>query len=234
MQVILYEPDDAARASLASSFFSNGMECYPASREEIEGLVPVGRADRSPGGSPAIILGVCPEARGLVATLRSGRCDSPIIALQDGRSTERTLDLLMAGCDDVVQRPVSPRELAARIAAIQRRAFGHAAASVTVGGMTIYFDGREPEIAGRPIRLSGRENAIFRHLALQSGKVVSKGSLYDAVYGASNRMPFDKVIEVHICKLRKKLVAASGGHDFIETVYGRGYKLVAPKALAAA
>lgn len=227
MQVILYEPDDVARPALVSSFSNNGIECYPASRDEIESLVPTSHGD-SPQGAP-IILGVCPEARRIVATLRSGRCDSPIIALQDGRSTDQILDLLMAGCDDVVQRPVSPRELAARISAIQRRAFGHAASSVTVGGMTIYFDGREPEYEGEPIRLSGRENAIFRHLALQSGKVVSKTSLYDAIYGASSRMPFDKVIEVHICKLRKKLVTASGGHDFIETVYGRGYKLVAPK-----
>src|SRR5882757_5901550 len=82
MQVILYEPDDAIRSSLTSSFFSNGMECYPASREEIEGLVPVGRGDRLPTGSPAIILGVCPEASRIAITLRSGRCDSPIIALQ--------------------------------------------------------------------------------------------------------------------------------------------------------
>ena len=70
---------------------------------------------------------------------------------------------------------------------------------------------------------------------LNAGRVVSKGAIYDAVYGMSEEQPFDKVIDVYICKIRKKIdQSAESGHNYIETVHGRGYKFApAPEVTAA-
>jgi two-component system cell cycle response regulator CtrA len=81
--------------------------------------------------------------------------------------------------------------------------------------------------------LSGREHAVFRQLALNASRVVSKAAIYDAVYGMAEDQPFDKVIDVYICKIRKKIASvAGGGHSYIETVHGRGYKLSSPDMAA--
>jgi two-component system cell cycle response regulator CtrA len=101
--------------------------------------------------------------------------------------------------------------------------------------LTAYFDGRDPVISGNRIKLSKREHSVFQHLALNSNKVISKDAIYDAVYGSAIEQPFDKVIDVYICKLRKKISAASSsGWQYIETVQGRGYKLTQPEKVSEA
>ena len=66
---------------------------------------------------------------------------------------------------------------------------------------------------------------------LNAQRVVSKAAIYDALYGMAEEQPFDKVIDVYICKIRKKIALAAGsGHRYIETVHGRGYKLSPPEA----
>ncbi len=77
-----------------------------------------------------------------------------------------------------------------------------------MGEVTAYFDGRDPEVAGERVKLSRREHAIFQHLALNAHRVISKAAIYDAVYGMADDQPFDKVIDVYICKIRKKIDAS--------------------------
>lgn len=190
-------------------------------------------------GARAIAAGTVAEAGFLiadtaaapaqVAAIRAAGSGGPVVVMRDMRNAQRAAELLDAGADDDVVIPLKGAELVARLRSIRRRAAGHAAGAARVGELTVHFDGREPEIGAAQIHLSGREHAIFQHLAMHAGRIVSKHALYDALYGLSEERPYDKVIDVYICKLRKKLAAASAvGHAYIETVHGRGYTLTAP------
>lgn len=165
-----------------------------------------------------------------ICKLRDAGCHNPILIMRDFRNARSAASTLDHGADDDLVIPLKAIELRARINAILRRVHGHAAQSVSIGEVTAYFDGRDPEVAGQRVFLSGREHTIFQHLALNARKVMSKAALYDAVYGMSEEQPFDKVIDVYICKIRKKIdAAARSGHRYIETVHGRGYKLSPPE-----
>lgn len=165
-----------------------------------------------------------------ICKLRDAGCHNPIVVLRDFRNARAAAQTLDHGADDDLVIPLKGIELRSRINAITRRVHGHAAQSVSIGEVTAYFDGRDPEVAGQRVFLSGREHAIFHHLALNARKVMSKAALYDAVYGLAEEQPFDKVIDVYICKIRKKIdAAARSGHRYIETVHGRGYKMSPPE-----
>ncbi|WP_281300188.1 MULTISPECIES: response regulator transcription factor [unclassified Iodidimonas] len=181
----------------------------------------------------AVILGdiACPID--IVATLRQCNLKAAIIPLLPFRNARQSADLLAAGADDVVVKPINGDEMAARIRAILRRGFGENKSNLQIGDLTIFLDGRDPDVKGRRLKLSHREHSIFMHLAQQSGRVVSKESVYNAVYGTVDMLPHDKVIDVYICKLRKKIADATGGQQYIETVYGRGYKFDLPQKTSA-
>ena len=182
--------------------------------------------NRAGGDSHAFLLSAGPDLIGQILKLRRAGCEHPILVLRESANAEDSAHALDAGADDDVVMPVNAVELRARINAVLRRAHGHSADSVTLGEVTAYFDGRDPEVSGQRVKLSRREHAIFQQLVLNARKVISKAAIYDAVYGMAEDQPFDKVIDVYICKIRKKIgQAAVSGHDYIETVHGRGYKL---------
>jgi len=223
---LVHDTDQATGRALAAFLDRNGLECRAVGRDDLEGLA---SRDAEEGlGTAAVILGGT-DAEEVAASLRAAGLRNPILGLIDMRSSEREVSLLGAGCDCVLLRPVKPQVVAAQIGAIARRMHGEAPGYTEIGDLRIYFDGREPEFLGKPLKLSGREHAIFTLLALKAGRVVSKESIFQAVYGLQNRLPFDKVIDVYICKIRKKIAAMSGGYPYIETVHGRGYKLAAPE-----
>ena len=178
-----------------------------------------GHADRP------FLMADTPETLGYISDLRAAGCQSPVLVMRDFRNSRDTARALDAGADDDIVVPVKAVELRSRINSITRRAYGHAADRVQIGEVTAYFDGRDPEVSGLTVRLSRREHAIFQQLALNANRVISKAAIYDAVYGMSEEQPFDKVIDVYICKIRKKITAAAAsGHQYIGTVPGRGYK----------
>ncbi|WP_152455574.1 response regulator transcription factor [Roseivivax sp. THAF40] len=165
-----------------------------------------------------------------IRAIRAAECASPILVLRETRDAFASSAVLDAGADDDLVAPIKMVELLSRINSIARRAAGHSSESITLGEAEIFFDGRHPEFCGHKVPLSRREYAIFHELALAGGRCVSKRALYDAVYGMSDDQPFDKVIDVYICKLRKKFSNASTfDHPYIETVHGRGYKLTEPE-----
>ncbi|HYG86986.1 MAG TPA: response regulator transcription factor [Azospirillum sp.] len=176
----------------------------------------------------AIIIGSVADSAECVARLRSLKTNAAILCLLEHRCANTTVKILHAGADDVLVKPVVSVEIRARIEATQRRTHGHSTNAISVGRLTVYLDGRDPEIDGVRLRLSQREHAILSVLALHHRRVVSKEHIYDSVYGLSESEPLDKVIDVYICKLRKKIADATGGGRYIETVYGRGYKFEAP------
>lgn len=162
--------------------------------------------------------------------LRASGCDNPILVVRQARDSHATAAALDVGADDDIVAPVYGLEIKSRISSITRRASAPApdslsADSISIGEVTAFFDGRDPEVSGRRVRLSPREHAVFQYLITNSPKVVSRIAVYDAVYSLADHQPFDKVIDVYICKIRKKISRASKtGYHYIETVFGRGYK----------
>ncbi|WP_207477361.1 response regulator transcription factor [Arenibaculum pallidiluteum] len=179
----------------------------------------------------AVVVGSGGDPAAIVADLRRNGVSCAVVCLLDFRCTGSTVKLLQAGADDVLVKPINGPEIAARIEAARRRAHGHNTSAISIGRLTAFLDGRDPEIDGIRLRLSQREHAIFTVLALNHRRVVSKDRIYEAVYGLSGVDTLDKVIDVYICKLRKKIAQATDGGKYIETVYGRGYKLEAPQEL---
>ena len=225
MRVLLIEQDSGIAAAIARELKKAKVD------PEIAGQ---GEADVLAGGSAkvlddydAVVIGTVSDQVGEVARLRRNQVNCAVICLLDHRCTASTIELLRSGADDVLVKPVNGAEMRARMEAARRRAHGHNTNAVAVGRLTVYLDGRDPEVEGERLRLSHREHAIFTVLALNHRRVVSKERIYEAVYGLSGSDPLDKVIDVYICKLRKKITQATGG-KYIETVYGRGYKLEAP------
>lgn len=243
MHLYLFEPRTERLDGLVSELKADRIIPIPIKATFFAGdLSLVGRAGHA---DRPFLMADTPETVGYISALRLAGCQNPILVMRDFRSARDAARALDAGADDDIVVPVKAVELRSRINSITRRSYGHAADHVQIGEVVAYLDGRDPEVGGQVVRLSRREHAIFQQLALNATKVVSKAAIYDAVYGMAEDQPFDKVIDVYICKLRKKLAQASAtGHQYIDTVPGRGYKLAEampapvmvtmPAALAAA
>ncbi|MFD1342033.1 winged helix-turn-helix domain-containing protein [Litorisediminicola beolgyonensis] len=227
MNIYLHEPRDERIPSLLRELETAGLHATRISETFFLGQTPMIRA-RCQDDVP-VLLADTPGMLEHLRTLRRAQCTNPVVVLRDMRNARRSAEALDAGADDDVVIPVKGVELRSRINSIRRRAAGHSSESLNIGEVNVYFDGRDPEICGSAVHLSPREHAIFQHLATNAEKVVPKQILYDAVYGMSEEQPFDKVIDVYICKLRKKIAAASeSGHPYIKTLHGRGYKFAGP------
>lgn len=178
--------------------------------------------------SSAFLLADTEDLADQIEALRSANCGHPIVVMRDFRNAQATSQTLNLGADQDMVIPIKGVELLARINATIRRTKGHIAKEVHVGSVTAYLDGRDPEIDGQRVRLSSKEYEIFHQLALNAERVVSKAAIYDSVYAVAEVPPFDKVLDVYICKIRKKFDAvAETSSAYIETVHGRGYRLSA-------
>lgn len=149
---------------------------------------------------------------------------TPVIAALDQSSLTTTLTCFERGADDVVKKPTHARELIARIAAIRRRGAVREDARV-VGRMKIHFDGRDPEIDGKPLPLPRRERRILEYLASIGRRRASREQVFNAVYGVLEQDIEESVIESHISKLRKKLKYVLG-FDVIDSKRFLGYRLI--------
>jgi len=128
------------------------------------------------------------------------------------------------GADDYLTKPFHKDELLARVHAVMRRADVPAELVVRCGDLAIYLEANRVEIAGQPVGLTKKEFEVLELLALRQGMAISKEMFLSHLYGGMDE-PGLKVIDVFLCKLRKKLAALSGGTEYIETVWGRGYML---------
>ncbi|MFB2549652.1 transcriptional activator Rem [Ensifer soli] len=132
------------------------------------------------------------------------RTSAPVIAVSDSPSLETTLALFDCGVDDVVRKPVHPREILARAAAIRRR-LKAVTGYTDIGAIRVFADGRDPEIAGEVFPLPRRERRILEYLVANRGRRVSKTQIFNAIYGIFDEDVEENVVESHISKLRKKL-----------------------------
>ncbi|MBZ5760398.1 MULTISPECIES: transcriptional activator Rem [Rhizobium] len=160
-------------------------------------------ADSDIAAVEAFLIGQGEHVHQLPRAIRD-RTLAPVIAVSDHPSLEATLALFDCGVDDVVRKPVHPREILARAAAIRRRL--KAVANFTdVGAIRVFSDGRDPEVHGEVFALPRRERRILEYLISNRGRRVTKTQIFNAIYGIFDEEVEENVVESHISKLRKKL-----------------------------
>ena len=151
----------------------------------------------------------------------------PILILSGLASIEDKIRGLGLGADDYLCKPFHKDELIARIHALVRRSKGHADSVIAVGDLVINLEAQTVEIFGQGLYLTCKEYQILELLAIRKGSTLTKEIFLNHLYGDLDE-PDPKIIDVFMCKLRKKLANASGGQNYIETIWGRGYILREP------
>jgi two-component system, cell cycle response regulator CtrA len=160
----------------------------------------------------------------VLRSLRVSKVKTPILILTGLAATEDKVRGFGFGADDYMTKPFHRNELVARIHAIVRRSKGHAQSAVQTGDLIVNFDTKKVEVNGSAVYLTNKEYKMLELLALRKGMTITKETFLNYLYGGMDE-PEGKIIDVFMCKLRKKLANASGGKEFIETVWGRGYVL---------
>ncbi len=170
-----------------------------------------------------------PDMSGLdvLRQMRLARVDTPILILTGEGDTDTKLRGFGGGADDYLTKPFHREELVARIHAIIRRSQGHAQSVIRTGKITVNLDAKTVEVDGKTVHLTGKEYQMFELLSLRKGTTLTKEMFLNHLYGGMDE-PELKIIDVFICKLRKKLAVATGGESHIDTVWGRGYVLRDP------
>ena len=159
--------------------------------------------------------------------LRMGKVETPTLILSGFDATENKIRGFGVGADDYLTKPFNREELVARIHAIVRRSKGHAQSIIKTGKIAVNLDAKTVDVDGHPVHLTGKEYQMLELLSLRKGSTLTKEMFLNHLYGGMDE-PEVKIIDVFICKLRKKLALATGGANYIETVWGRGYVLRDP------
>ncbi|MHC2106967.1 response regulator transcription factor CtrA [Methylobacterium sp. CM6246] len=158
----------------------------------------------------------------VLRNLRVAKIQTPILVLSGMASIEDKVKGLGFGADDYLTKPFHKDELVARIHAIVRRSKGHAQSVITIDDLIVNLDQKTVEVGGARVHLTGKEYQMLELLSLRKGTTLTKEMFLNHLYGGMDE-PELKIIDVFICKLRKKLANASQGKNYIETVWGRGY-----------
>ena len=165
--------------------------------------------------------------------LRVAKVVTPVLILSGNSEMDSKVRSFGFGADDYVTKPFHRDELVARIQAVVRRSKGHSHSTIRIGKMMVDLDAKTVEVDGARVHLTGKEYAMLELLALRKGTTLTKEMFLNHLYGGMDE-PELKIIDVFICKLRKKLSLACGGDNYIETVWGRGYVLREPEECAKA
>ena len=219
MRVLLVEDDASVAASVELMLKSENFNTYTTDLGE-EGIDLGKLYDYD-----IILLDLnLPDMSGyeVLRSLRVAKIKTPILILSGLGGIEDKVKGLGFGADDYLTKPFHKEELVARIHAIVRRSKGHAESIVTVGDLSINLDEQTASIAGFRVPLTGKEYGMLELLALRQGATITKEMFLNHLYGGMDE-PEVKIVDVFICKLRRKLANASGGKNYIETIWGRGY-----------
>ena len=153
--------------------------------------------------------------------------DVPIVMLTARVDEEDRLRGLNAGADDYVAKPFSPRELAARVRAVLRRTARMrdeaGPTQISAGGLTLDVAKLTGYVGERQIRLTPTELRLLRLLLSEPGRVFSREQIISRVF-SDDFEGFDRTIDTHVANLRRKLRGNDGSRQYIETVYGAGYR----------
>ncbi|WP_180900117.1 response regulator transcription factor CtrA [Martelella soudanensis] len=221
MRVLLIEDDGATAQSIELMLKSESFNVYTTDLGE-EG-VDLGKIY----DYDIILLDLnLPDMSGyeVLKALRVSKIATPILILSGMSGTDDKVRGFGSGADDYLTKPFHKEELVARIHAIVRRSKGHAQSIISTGDLAVNVDAKTVEVAGQRVHLTGKEYQMLELLSLRKGTTLTKEMFLNHLYGGMDE-PELKIIDVFICKLRKKLANAAGGTNFIETVWGRGYVL---------
>ena len=224
MRVLLIEDDSATAQSIELMLKSEAFNVYTTDLGE-EG-VDLGKLY----DYDIILLDLnLPDMSGfeVLRSLRVSKVKTPILILSGLAGIEDKVRGLGFGADDYMTKPFHKDELIARMQAVIRRSKGFAQSLITVGELTLDLDAKQATINGQRVHLTGREYQTLELLALRKGKTLNKELFLNSLYGGVDE-PEAKIIDVFICKLRKKLAMAGGGRSLIETVWGGGYMMRDP------
>jgi two-component system, cell cycle response regulator CtrA len=163
----------------------------------------------------------------VLCALRGCNVKTPVLILSGLAEIENKVAGLGFGADDYLTKPFHKDELMARIHAVVRRSKAPPHSVISTGDLCVNLDTKTVEMSGTAVPLTGKEYQILELLSLRKGTTLTKEMFLNHLYGGMDE-PQTKIIDVFMCKLRKKLSNASNGKDYIETVWGRGYVLREP------
>ena len=224
MRVLLVEDDSSTAKSIELMLASEGFVCDTTDLGE-DGL----EISRLYDYDIILLDLVLPDIDGyeVLRRLRAARIATPVLILSGLSQTVDKIKGLGFGADDYLTKPFDKGELVARIQAVVRRSKGHSDSLIRTGRLTVNLNSRQVEVDSEPVHLTGKEYGIIELLSLRKGTTLTKDMFLNHLYGGMDE-PELKIIDVFICKLRKKLAQATGGDTYIETVWGRGYVLREP------
>ena len=225
MRVLLIEDDSATAQSIELMLKSESFNVYTTDLGE-EGI-DLGKIY----DYDIILLDLnLPDMSGfeVLRSLRVSKVKTPILILSGLAGIEDKVRGLGFGADDYMTKTFHKDELVARIHAIVRRSKGHAQSVINTGDLCVNLDTKTVEVNGARVHLTGKEYQMLELLAMRKGTTLIKEMFLSRLYGGLNE-PEVKIIDVFICKLRKTFANASGGTDYIETVWGRGYVMREPR-----
>ena len=224
MRVLLIEDDSATAQSIELMLQSEGFNCYTTDLGE-EG-VDLGKLY----DYDIILLDLnLPDMHGydVLKKLRVAKVLTPVLILSGNSEMDSKVRSFGFGADDYVTKPFHRDELVARIHAVVRRSKGHSQSVIRTGKLAVNLDAKIVEVDGARVHITAKEYAIVELLSLRKGTTITKEMFLNHLYGGMDE-PELKIIDVFICKLRKKLGLACGD-SYIETVWGRGYVLRDPE-----
>jgi len=160
--------------------------------------------------------------------VRAAKVKTPVLILSGMKEPDKKVKGLMEGADDYLTKPFDRSELVARIQAIVRRSQGYSESVIRTGRLEVNLSNKTAYVDGKPLHLTGTEYDILELLSRRKGSKITKSQFLTHIYNEMDDEPEIKIIDVFICKLRKKIKDATGGENYIETVWGRGYALQDP------
>ena len=227
MRVLLIEDDPTTAKAIELMLGAEGFKIFTTDLGE-EGLDLAKLYDYD-----IILLDLnLPDMQGsdVLRKVRRSNVSTPILMLSGIGTLNWKVRALAAGADDYVTKPFHRDELVARIHAIVRRSKGHSQLIIRTGKIAVNLDAKTVEVDGARLHVTGKEFAMLELLTLRKGTTLTKDMFLNHLYGGMDE-PELKIIDVFICKLRKKLSLACGGENYIETVWGRGYVLREPETI---
>ncbi len=221
MRILLLEPDSATAQSIELMLKSESMSVYTTDLGE-EGL------DLAKLYEYDIVVMELnlPDMSGydVIKQLRRSKIRTPIIIVSGLTGIQDKVKGLGMGADDYMTKPFHKDELVARILAITRRVKGNSVSSVTIGDLVVNLQTKTVSVRGNPVHLTGREYQMMELLVLRRDSTITKEAFLSHLYNGMDE-PELKIIDVFICKLRKKLAGSDSEANYIQTVWGRGYKI---------
>jgi len=224
MRILLIEDDSATAQSVMLMLKAAGLDVDVASFGQ-QGI----ERGRSSDYDVILLDLMLPDMSGfqVLRALRYDNIRTPLLVLSSLDGVRDKAKALGFGADDYLTKPFHKDELIARIHAVSRRCKKQAPSVIRIGDLAINLDDRTVALAGTPLHLTLKEYEILALLAVRRGTTLTKEMLLTHLYGGIDE-PCLKIVDVFLCKLRKKLAAVSQGQNYIETIWGRGYVLHDP------